>query len=67
MDSLVNFYGVYNKNHIKFQNEIIIDEIVSNMQYLRDNYSWFANYYKDSNCNDDCLDYFESSDYITTV
>jgi hypothetical protein len=67
VDSLVNFYGLYNKNQIKFQNEIIINEIVSNMQYLRDNYSWFANYYKDNNCNDDCLDYFESSDYINRL
>lgn len=67
VDSLVNFYGVYNKNHMKFQNEIIIDEIVSNMQYLRDNFSWFADYFIGANCNSDCLDYFESSDYINRL
>ncbi|WP_435413272.1 DUF6090 family protein [Psychroserpens mesophilus] len=67
VDSLVNFYGVYNKDHMTFQNKIIIEEIVSNMQYLRDNFSWFAAYFKDTECNTECLDYFESSDYINRL
>ncbi|WP_052467141.1 DUF6090 family protein [Psychroserpens damuponensis] len=63
VDSILWFYNKYDKEGFDFQNNIIISEIVDNMKYLRDNYSWYSDYYVGSYCNEDCLNYFDSADY----
>ncbi|WP_299336626.1 DUF6090 family protein [uncultured Psychroserpens sp.] len=66
-DSILNFYSTYNKAFFDIQNKIILDEVVENMKFLRNNFSWFSEFYIGTNCNSDCLDYFESSDYINRL
>ncbi|MFK7780710.1 DUF6090 family protein [Psychroserpens sp.] len=67
VDSLLNFYEKYDRNFFDFQNEIILNEVVDNMKYLRDNFDWYSEYYIGSTCNDQCLEYFQSSDYINRL
>jgi len=67
VDTLLNFYTEYKLELFNFQNRVVLDEVVENMKYLRNNYSWFSDYYVAGQCNDDCKDYFESSDYINRL
>lgn len=62
-DSLLAFYSEYDRDFFEFQNNIILQEVIDNMKYLRDNFDWYSEYYIGGNCNDDCITYFTSSDY----
>nr|WP_321223408.1 DUF6090 family protein [uncultured Psychroserpens sp.] len=63
VDSILGFYNKYDKEGFVFQNSIILSEIVDNMKYLRDNFSWYSDYFVGGLCNEDCLDYFDSNAY----
>jgi hypothetical protein len=62
VDSILSFYDKYSKADFEFKNKLMIEDVVDYMKYLRDNHDWYSDYFTGI-CNDDCLDYFESSNY----
>ena len=66
VDSILSFYAKHDKADLEFKNKLMIEEVVNYMKYLRDNYDWYSDYFIGI-CNDDCLDYFESSNYTNRL
>jgi hypothetical protein len=67
VDSIIKFYNAYKREAFETREKIILDEIVDNMKYLRNNYDWFSEWFVSSNCDTDCQDYFSSQDYINRL
>jgi hypothetical protein len=65
--TIIKFYNAYKREAFETREKIILDEIVDNMKYLRNNYDWFSEWFVSSNCDTDCQDYFSSQDYINRL
>jgi hypothetical protein len=66
VDSILSFYDKHSKADFQFKNELMVEEVINNMKYLRDNYDWYADYLA-GECDDFCLDYFESKNYMNRL
>ncbi|WP_296317387.1 DUF6090 family protein [Winogradskyella sp. UBA3174] len=67
VDSILSFYEIYSKDEFQFKNKLILEEVVNNMEYLRDNYDWYSDYITKGKCEENCLNYFESPNYINRL
>ncbi|NRA93033.1 MAG: hypothetical protein HRU26_10200 [Psychroserpens sp.] len=67
VDSIINFYDSYKRSYFEIQNDLIIDEVIANSRYLRDNHEWFTDYIGKGICNEACKDYFESPLYFNRL
>ncbi|OZV68487.1 hypothetical protein CA834_08400 [Winogradskyella aurantia] len=67
VDSIVKFYSAYKREAFEVRHNIILEEIVDNMKYLRDNFDWFSEWFISGKCNDGCLDYFTGQDYMNRL
>ena len=67
VDSLLNFYNAYKREAFDIRSKLILDEVVDNMKYLRNNFDWFSEWFTAATCNADCLDYFTGQDYINRL
>ena len=63
-DSIVNFYNVYKSEDFDLLSNVVLNELLDNFKYMRDNFDWYSEFQLGGICNDDCLDYFESQEYI---
>ena len=63
----MSFYEIYSKDEFQFKNKLILEEVVNNMEYLRDNYDWYSDYITKGKCEENCLNYFESPNYINRL
>lgn len=67
VDSLLNFYNDYKREAFDIRSKLILDEIVDNMKYLRNNYDWFSKWFSAGKCNADCREYFTGQDYMNRL
>ena len=52
----------------KVYDQVTYDQLTENMNYWKNNFDWFAEFFALGDCNDDCLDYFlNSADYRNRV
>lgn len=66
VDSLNIFYDNY-IDSIDLNNQFMKDEVISFNIYLRDNKSWFKDYFINGLCNQDCANYFQTQEYINRI
>lgn len=57
----------YNDENIKLIIDILTKEVFLGLKYFRDNKDWFKDYYSYGNCNNDCIDYFQSDEYLNKL
>ncbi len=67
IDSILNFYETYSRSELEIKNKLMLNEVIDNMKYMRDHYDWYSAYYTQGKCNENCLDYFESANYINRL
>lgn len=67
VDSILNFYSNYKREDLEIRNQLILDEIVDHMKYLRDHFDWFSEWFIDGNCYAECLDYFTGKTYMNRL
>ncbi len=67
VDSILSFYEIHSREEFQIKNKLMLDEVVDNMKYLRDTYDWYTDYLIKGKCEDNCLDYFESPNYINRL
>ncbi len=50
VDSILSFYETYSREEFQIKNKLMLDEVVDNMKYLRDNYDWYSDYITKGKC-----------------